>query len=475
MLEVCFRLHSASTAVEVHVLRSLFSVFFVFCALTQSTSGEDRPLFAYVAKEDASYRWELKRDGKVGKTNFWELQLTSQTWQGIAWKHQLFLIKPSQVQQDSEHGMLFIGGGSWRDPTEESAEEPATEQTLPREASQFALLAEQLHTPVAVLLQVPHQPVFGGKYEDQIIAYTFAQFHKTGDVEWPLLLPMVKSAVRAMDATSEFSQSQWSHPISTFTVSGASKRGWTTWLTGAVDKRATAIAPMVIDVLNMSQQMKHQKEVWGDFSYKIADYTELGLTEKQQTERGQALERIVDPFSYRKLLSQPKLIILGTNDHYWPLDALNLYWDELESPKHILYVPNNRHGLSDLVRVFGGLNALHQSQIHQRPLPELSWNFTESSDGVTLEMNSVPATSMAKVWYSESPTRDFRKAEWRSFPTRQEKGTWSFKVSSPESGYVAVFGEATYALTKLPFYLSTNVRIIKARTSDSSSDNPPSP
>ena len=42
--------------------------------------------------------------------------------------------------------------------------------------------------------------ILGGMVEDEAISYTFAQFLKTGDPEWPLLLPMVKSAVRGMDA-----------------------------------------------------------------------------------------------------------------------------------------------------------------------------------------------------------------------------------------------------------------------------------
>ena len=47
-------------------------------------------------------------------------------------------------------------------------------------------------------------------------------------------------------------------------------------------------------------------------------------------------------------LKQPKLLLLGTNDRYWPLDALNVYWDGLPGDKYVTYVPNNGHGLKDL-------------------------------------------------------------------------------------------------------------------------------
>ena len=68
------------------------------------------------------------------------------------------------------------------------------------------------------LLQVPHQPILDGKVEDEIISHTFDQFLNTGDPTWPLLLPMVNSAVRAMDAVQAYGRQAWSLNIEKFTV-----------------------------------------------------------------------------------------------------------------------------------------------------------------------------------------------------------------------------------------------------------------
>ena len=80
---------------------------------------------------------------------------------------------------------------------------------------------------------------FLGRSEDQIIAWTWKRFIDTPELGpqidepfWLLRYPMVKSAVKAMDALSEWNLSLGREKLDKFTVTGASKRGWTTWITG---------------------------------------------------------------------------------------------------------------------------------------------------------------------------------------------------------------------------------------------------
>ena len=117
--------------------------------------------------------------------------------------------------------------------------------------------------------QVPNQHiVFSAdaqkmkRSEDATIAFTWSQFvDDPTKTEWPLRLPMTKAAVKTMDAVTEFMKSE-SSPLKMnlehFAIAGASKRGWTTWTTGAVDnERVIAIVPIVMDELNFVKNIHH--------------------------------------------------------------------------------------------------------------------------------------------------------------------------------------------------------------------------
>ncbi len=194
----------------------------------------------YVKRPDTSYAWHVRQRGKQGGGDYAELILTSQTWHDIVWKHQLFIYRPAKVK-DSKHALLLIDGSSWSDALENQPKD-SKPAPLPEKVLLITMLADMMQTPIAVVRQVPEQPIFDGRKEDQIIALTFSKYFETGDVDWPLLLPMVKAAVRAMDATQEFTRQEWQMDIEHFLVTGASKRGWTTWLTAATDSRVDACA-----------------------------------------------------------------------------------------------------------------------------------------------------------------------------------------------------------------------------------------
>jgi PhoPQ-activated pathogenicity-related protein len=172
---------------------------------------------------------------------------------------------------------------------------------------------------------------------------------------------------------------------------------------------------------------------------------------------------IVDPYSYRELLTKPKLILLSTNDRYWPLDALKLYWSGLPEPKHVLYVPNQGHGLRDIDRVIGALSAVHRHAAAGKSLPQASWTFAPSTHAVTITVETDRPTRRVLVWSARSPTRDFREARWTARECKRTDAGHACSAARGEQGYTAAFAEASFADEPAPsFSVSTTVCIVSA-------------
>lgn len=449
----------ASPTAPLRALTAFAALAFALLAAS-GARADDNPLARYVADADNAHAWEVRAEGEVGDgSRYVELLLTSQTWRGIAWRHQLYIIKPGTLAEGASQGLLMIDSGRWEPAL---AEPPGDDEPLPRNADLFIGLAEHLGTPVAVLRQVPFQPLFDGLTEDRLIAHTFEQFLQTGEDDWPLLLPMVNSAVRAMDTIQAHAAEAWDLQLESFTLTGASKRGWTTWLTAAVDPRVSALAPMVIDMLNTAEHLDHARASWGEHSDSISPYTDLALHERLDSARGQRLLDAVDPFRHRERLTQPKLIILGTNDEYWPVDALNLYWDGLQGNNRVLYVPNNSHRLDDYERVVAGVIALHQEAAGESPMPELSWRHEQDADGLTLHVHSDPSPDTVRLWTAQSDSRDLRAAHWSAVELEVSNGRASHRVDAPATRHRAVFAEVEYSTDReVPLFLSTTLRVLE--------------
>ena len=285
--------------------------------------------------------------------------LTSQTWRDIAWKHQLIVFRPAQDRR--------------LDPSKRFSSSTAgvgTRSTRMRSSRRPAERGHRFHAPggrdpcaVAVVRQVPFQPLFERR-EDALIAYTFDSFLKTGDTDWPLLLPMVKSAARAMDAVQEIASTTLADCDRALHGHGRIEARLDLVAHAAVDPRVASVAPMVIDMLNMRAQIELQRATFGDLSEEIHDYSGIDLPGRIDSDLGRKLVAMVDPYSYRESLAQPKLILLGTNDRYWPLDALKLYWKR--PPRAEARAVHAEPGtlLRDADRLIGSLSALHRYSAH---------------------------------------------------------------------------------------------------------------
>ncbi|MCL2349432.1 MAG: PhoPQ-activated pathogenicity-related family protein [Planctomycetaceae bacterium] len=79
--------------------------------------------------------------------NAWHVEMTSQTWHGIVWKHNMIVVRPKTLRfHDS--AVLFISGGR-------NGQKPGAGDWRLAE-----MPAENTGSHIALLFQVPNQPLF---------------------------------------------------------------------------------------------------------------------------------------------------------------------------------------------------------------------------------------------------------------------------------------------------------------------------
>src|SRR5215467_9267345 len=373
-------------------------------ALAQQTA-----LDRYVAKPDPAYVWKLAGTVQGSGYKAFVLELTSQTWRSAAevdrpvWKHWLTIVRPDAVTTNK--ALLFIGGGNNTDPQPKGP------------SDRLVTFATETKAVVAELGMVPNQPLYfadskdKGRVEDDLVAYSRVKEIQTGDDYWLVRLAMVKSGVRAMDAIQEFMASDEGGriKIDQFVVSGGSKRGWTSWLVGAVDKRVMAIMPVVIDALNSEAITRHQYEAYGFFSPALQDYVNHHLfPDKIGTPEYQHILAIEDPYNYlgrERLRSIPKYLVNASGDQFFLPDNSQFYYGRIQGEKYLRYVPNAKHYLagSDASQ---SLLAFYQAILTGKPRPQFSW--TKEKDG-SLVVTVKDRPREVNLWQATNPkARDFR-------------------------------------------------------------------
>jgi len=422
-------------------------IILLFCSAAIASAAPKKPitpetaLQAYLHNSDKSFTWEVQDKKKGDGVMIYRVLYTSQIWRGITWKHEMFIMVPDMLKYND--ALLFITGGH-NDNTV-----PSTHKWDEDLAKALSGVAKTNMTIVALVWQVPNQPLYGDLTEDALISYTLHNYLNDHDFTWPLLFPMTKSAIRGMDVVQKFAKKEIKRKVSQFVVSGASKRGWTTWLTGANDKRVKAIAPMVIDVLNMPVNIDYQKVVWGDYSIEIEDYVKLGIAQQLGTPGGNDLTKMIDPYSYRKTLTMPKMIFMGTNDPYWPADAVKNYIDSIPGNNHICYTPNAAHDLGDKKKAFATLSAFLGTTVTNGKYPICDYTVSEGNGVVTLKIKTTPGLLIdAVLWSADSKDQDFRDEKWSdkslNAPNNAEINV---DIKYPESGFKAFYVDLKYKAT----------------------------
>ncbi|MBN7815290.1 PhoPQ-activated pathogenicity-related family protein [Algoriphagus pacificus] len=447
------------------------AVFSILCSCKNESNekilppeiGKKSILKDYVMGPSPDFHFEVVRTVAGEDYDFHVLRMTSQNWltsdqvDQTEWWHWVSIVVPRDTP--FETGMMWIGGGS-------------TNTKMPEKPDELILAAAtQTNSIVAQVHNIPFQPLkFPGdtveRTEDAIIAYGWRKFLEGGakdeDAIWLARLPMTKAVKLAMDATSELVKTMYQKDLKNYVVAGASKRGWTTWTTAAVDDRVVAIVPIVIDMLNLEPSFQHHWKNYGFWAPAVGNYVEEGVMEWMGTPEFDRLLEITEPYSFAKEMKLPKLLINAAGDQFFQPDSWEFYWKDLPGEKHVQYVPNFGHDLSKS-DALPNMISFYASILNQTKRPDYDWKIEGDKIIFDADPNNLPIS--VKIWTATNENaRDFRVdvfgPNWTAMelPSQQD-GHYEYQMTEPEKGYQAYLMEVTYA-GETPLKVTTGVEVL---------------
>lgn len=373
------------------------------------------PLDDYVNRPDPTYSYRLINQYRGPGYTLYNINMTSQTWKSEAvldhpvWWHYLSITVPDEIKY--KNAVLFIDGGSNND-----GPPPETDNFV----ALTTMLAASTGAVAANLKQIPNQPIVfkadpsqKRRGEDSIIAWTWKAFIlNTSDPEILLRMPMTKAVVRAMDTITDFVQKNRSATVDKFFVAGASKRGWTTWTTAAVDKRVVGIAPIVMDLLNMVKNLHHHYRAYGGWTFAFKDYYDLNFTDSLDNPNTQLMADIIDPISYNDRLTMPKLVISTGGDEFFLPDDCHYYYSQITQPTYLRILPNAEHSCAGHeISLFFDMRSFFLMVTHGVPLPKVTWERTVTSTGGVIKVTTDTEPLTVRAYWAKTldgSRRDFR-------------------------------------------------------------------
>ncbi|CAF0780190.1 unnamed protein product [Brachionus calyciflorus] len=364
-----------------------------------------------------------------------KLNLTSLKWfnelltNRPIWWHHVYVSVPDNL--DSTRPIFYYIDDGRNNETESPSE---TAKLL----SEFSTKCKCI---TVIQRQIPNQPIIFTadpksklRIEDDIIASTFGLFFFNRTLfpnntynNVPLLFPMTKAVKRGFDETVKFLKSKNVNFTEKFVVSGASKRGWTSWLITAVDQRVIATMPIVFDLLNWQKNLHIQfKSLGGGYTYATYDYFLVGLTAKLDTKEIREILKLVDPLFYLEKYSGRKFLLFSaTEDQFFLPENTKAWWQDLSiqtnnqiyikrlaNVDHYLNQQSKLQIVSD-IKVF--MDLMHKETSSTRTLPILKWYFENNIlfGATRIKLSNLGEFDSYTVTSYSAKTKDKTKIDFR--------------------------------------------------------------
>ena len=266
--------------------------------------------------------------------------------------------------------------------------------------------------------------------EDDLMAVFWQKYLFEGkNIENTFFAPMAKAAMKCVDAVEDYLQqvgteNQYENDFK-YVITGASKRGWTSWLVAAMDQQRTQAAlPVVMSMANIQQHLHRMNRIYNNnWPFTFEWLVRRKLMGEIDSSNYTDLMSIVDPINYDY---HDKLIYLesSTSDEFFLPDDIIDYWNDSPQIRHKLFrlVPKSEHSMIGHLKTIREQSAKVVTMINNNQNKEESnliipnMSFRRDSNKWTILIENVQKILNVKIYRTENrdqKMRDFRVAALR--------------------------------------------------------------
>ena len=339
----------------------------------------------------------------INNTDIQELKVNiySSTWFGQDIYNTMTIYIPEDIPQENwgKAAVLLQGGTVQLDPTLDFI----------RDFGQNTALS--LKIPICLITSPINPSNYGYASETELAV----EFRKIMLLDNNLLreiaYPLAIKQMRAMTYMTTLDIAK--NPIN-FITGGSSKRGLAQWIVASVDNRVIGFlssAYAAPDLLNYWELVENN---WGGES-PLGDAAES--REWLLTPVGMTYQEYFDPYQFSDTIDVPFILMVGTNDNYYPLEAANSLLLKLDNPKALELVPNYPHGMGS-IKHLQNWRTIIQASLIDRKFGEIINNYeinaTTSKIIINTNITNSEEIKDIKCWFTINEDLDFRSANWDS-------------------------------------------------------------
>lgn len=388
------------------------------------------------------------------------LSFVSQVWHGFIWKHQARIYLPVNNTL-REHVGIIGTNRSFTKPGDKQEFIPGTGLRSEEEFAEGTAL--DLNLPI-MIFSTPDEGL-KEMNESDLMGLGMQKMMETGDLTWSGYYAIAKSYLRAITLMQIHPEIRAKKAV----LLGCSKRGLAVSICAGADPgRVAGVITTCFPGGNQLGMVANKYKALGqEISGPLATRKGPGFQPAKVQLRtinnpiGFGYLMAFDPYLWRDQIKATYLVVIGTNDEFYGLEAPREMLEQFAGDKAFLAVDNLSHTWISRKHLAAWRMWLRHT-FQGGMVPQVITKLEKAAEMVTITAEVVFAAAPLQVnlYYATNRSHDWRSSIWHSQTMAAVANRYQSQLKLVSDSHLAVYVEVEFEAQREPAYISSLVTIL---------------